>query len=60
MSDSSKQKFDLGASGTITCFVSKDAGRLLIEFNVGKEGLTKSGLNGLIFALKTVRESMVL
>jgi len=55
----SKQKFDLGKSGTITCHISKDAKRLLIEFNVDKEGLTKTGLNGLIDALKTIRERMV-
>jgi hypothetical protein len=42
MSDS-KKKFDLGKSGTITCHVSADAKRLLIEFNCDKLGLTKTG-----------------
>jgi hypothetical protein len=54
-----KKKFDLGKSGTITCHVSEDAKRLLIEFEVDKQGLTKTGVNGLIDALKKVREKMV-
>jgi hypothetical protein len=54
-----KQKFDLGKSGTITCHVSEDAKRLLIEFDVDKQGLTKTGVNGLIDALKKIREKMV-
>jgi hypothetical protein len=55
-----KQKFDLGkSSGTITCHVSKDAKRLLIEFDVDKDGLTKTGVNGLIDALKEIRDEMV-
>ena len=53
-----KKKFDLGKGGTITCHVSKDAKRLLIEFNVDKEGLSKTQLNGLIDALKAIREKM--
>jgi hypothetical protein len=59
MADSKKKKFDLGNSGTITCHVSGDARRLLIEFDVDKEGLTKSGVNGLIDALKSIRKEMV-
>ncbi len=58
MADSRKQ-FDLGKCGTITCHVSKDAKRLLIEFNVDKEGLTKTAVNGLIDALKEIRQEMV-
>jgi hypothetical protein len=54
-----KSKFDLGKSGNITCYVSKDGKRLLIEFDVDKEGLTKTGVNGLIDALKKVRQNMV-
>jgi hypothetical protein len=54
-----KKKFDLGKSGSITCHVSKDAKRLLIEFDVDKEGLTKTAVNGLIDALKEIREKMV-
>jgi len=59
MGDSSGKKFDLGKSGNITCHLSEDAKRLLIEFDVDKEGLTKTGVNGLIDALKKVREKMV-
>lgn len=55
----SKKKFDLGKSGTITCYVSDDGKRLLIEFNCDKQGLTKTGVNGLIDALKKIRQSMV-
>jgi hypothetical protein len=32
---------------------------LLIDFNVDKRGLNKTGVNGLIDALKNVREKMV-
>ena len=56
---STKKKFDLGKSGTITCHVSEDAKRLLIEFDVDKTGLTKTGVNGLIDALRKIREKMV-
>lgn len=56
---STKKKFDLGKSGTITCHVSEDATRLLIEFNVDKSGLTKTAVNGLIDALKEIRKQMV-
>jgi hypothetical protein len=54
-----KKQFDLGKSGSVTCHVSKNAKRLLIEFNVDKDGLTKTALNGLIDALKEIREKMV-
>jgi hypothetical protein len=59
MGDDSRKKFDLGKSGSITCHLSEDARRLLIEFDVDREGLTKTGVNGLIDALKKVREKMV-
>jgi len=59
MGDDSRKKFDLGKSGSITCHLSEDARRLLIEFDVDKEGLTKTGVNGLIDALKKVREKMI-
>jgi len=59
MGDESRKKFDLGKSGSITCHLSEDARRLLIEFDVDKEGLTKTGVNGLIDALKKVREKMI-
>lgn len=55
----SNKRFDLGKSGTVTLHVSKNGKRLLIEFDVDKDGLTKSGLNGLIDALKEIREKMV-
>jgi hypothetical protein len=55
----SKKKFDLGRSGTITCLVSEDGKRLLIEFAVDPAGLTKTGVNGLVEALKKIREKMV-
>ena len=58
MADAIKKKFDLGRDGTITCHVSEDARRLLIEFDVDREGLTKSGVNGLIDALKKIRDKM--
>lgn len=58
MGDGKKKKFDLGRDGTITCHVSEDAKRLLIEFAVDKEGLTKAGVNGLIDALKKMRDKM--
>jgi hypothetical protein len=59
MADGWKKAFDLGRSGTITCHVSEDGKRLLIEFDTRKDGLSKTGVNGLIDALKKVREKMV-
>ena len=50
--------YDLGRNGTITFHVSEDAKRLLIEFDVEKEGLTKQGVNGLIDALEEIRKKM--
>jgi hypothetical protein len=58
MAGSKKKEFDLGRDGSITCHLSEDGKRLLIEFDVDKEGLTKSGVNGLIDALKKVRDKM--
>jgi len=58
MADGKKKKFDLGRDGSITCHVSEDAKRLLIEFDIDKEGLTKAGVNGLIDALKKIRDKM--
>lgn len=58
MGEGKKKKFDLGRDGTITCHVSEDSKRLLIEFDVDKEGLTKAGVNGLIDALKKIRDKM--
>jgi len=50
--------YDLGRNGTITFHVSEDAKRLLIEFDVEKEGLTKQAVNGLIDALEEIRKKM--
>jgi len=58
MAESKIKKFDLGKDGTIACHVSENAKRLLIEFDVDKEGLTKTGVNGLIDALKKIRDKM--
>ena len=58
MADGKKKKYDLGRDGTITCHVSEDSRRLLIEFEVDNEGLTKAGVNGLIDALKKIRDKM--
>ena len=58
MSEGTKKKFDLGRSGTIVCHLSEDSKRLLIEFDVDKAGLSKTGVNGLIDALKKIREKM--
>ena len=49
----------MGRSGTITCYISEDKKRLLISFSTRPEGLSKTGVNGLIEALKKVRERMV-
>ncbi len=54
-----RKEYDLGRSGRIVCHVSEDGKRLLIEFDVDKEGLSKTGVNGLIEALKKIREKMV-
>ena len=58
MGQPGKQKFNLGRDGTITLYVSESAKRLLIGFDVDKEGLSKAGVNGLIDALKKVRDKM--
>jgi hypothetical protein len=59
MADGKKKKYDLGKSGEITCHLSEDSKRLLIEFDTDKEGLSKTGVNGLIDALKDIRDKMV-
>ncbi|HEY1461765.1 MAG TPA: hypothetical protein VGH59_17130 [Casimicrobiaceae bacterium] len=53
-----KTSFDLGKSGTITCHISDDKKRLLIDFEVDKRGLTKTGVNGLIDVLEKVKKDM--
>jgi hypothetical protein len=59
MADGKKYKFDLGKSGDFSCHLSEDGKRLQIDLDVEKEGLTKTGVNGLIEALKKVRDKMV-
>jgi hypothetical protein len=58
MADAYKKKVDLGKDGDITFHLSENGKRLLIEFDVDKEGLSKTGVNGLIDALKKIREKM--
>jgi hypothetical protein len=58
MGDPWKKKFDLGRDGTIKLYLSENAKRLLIAFDVDKEGLSKAGVNGLIDAIKEARDKM--
>ena len=59
MAAGKKKRFSLGRDGNIICHVSNDAKRMLIEFDVDKDGLSKTGVNGLIDALKKIRDKMV-
>jgi hypothetical protein len=58
MADGKKYKFDLGKSGKFNCLLSEDGKRLQVDLDVEKDGLTKTGVNGLIDALKKVRDKM--
>ncbi|HKN10028.1 MAG TPA: hypothetical protein VJ376_11175 [Pseudomonadota bacterium] len=58
MGNGKRKTFELDRDATIICHVSGDGRRLLIEFDVDKTGLTKTGVNGLIDALKEIREKM--
>jgi len=58
MAEGKKKNYDLGKNGSVTFHVSEDAKRLLIEFDVEREGLTKTGVNGLIDALTEIRKKM--
>ena len=49
---------DFGKNGNVTLHLSDDAKRLLIEFKVGKDGLTKTDINYFIPNLKEIREKM--
>jgi hypothetical protein len=51
--------FDLGRSGTVTCYVSDDKKRLLISVAIDSRGFTKTGINGFIEVLRKLREKMV-
>ena len=42
-----KKKIDLGRDGNIIIYISENAKRLLIGFEVDKEGLSKAGVNGM-------------
>jgi len=53
-----KKKIDLGRDGNIIIYISENAKRLLIGFEVDKEGLSKAGVNGMIDALKKARDKM--
>ena len=57
--DAKQATLYLGKDGEVTCHISEDARRLLIEFGVDREGLTKTGVNGLIDALIKIRDKMV-
>jgi hypothetical protein len=59
MADGKSKKFDLGKGVTLVCHVSEDGKRLRIEADVDEDGLTKTQVNGLIDALKKIRERMV-
>jgi len=48
MGKGKSKKVDLQKNGSVTLHLSDDAKRLLIEFNVGKSGLTKTDVNYLI------------
>jgi len=50
--------FDLDRKSAVACQLSEDRKRLRVEFDVEKEGLTKTGVNGLIDALEKVRDKM--
>ena len=58
MKEVNPKKIELGRSGDITLLLSEDCKRLLIKFDTDKEGLTKTGVNGMISALKEIRERM--
>jgi hypothetical protein len=58
MKEAYQKKIDLGRCGAVTLHVSKDAKRLLLEFETEPEGLDKTGLNSFIDALKKVRDRM--
>jgi hypothetical protein len=51
-------KFDLDKQSAVACHLSEDRKRLRVEFDVEKEGLTKTGVNGLIDALEKIRDKM--
>jgi len=58
MGKEKRSEVDLGTNGNITLHLSDDVKRLLIEFNVDKDGLSKTDINCLIPILKDIREKM--
>ena len=50
---------NLGRSGAVTLHLSDDAKHLVITTSVDVRGFTKTGVNGLIDALKDIRDQMV-
>jgi hypothetical protein len=58
MSESKAKEFGLDKGDSVICHLSEDSKRLLLEFHVDKRGLTKTGVNGLIDALKNIRRKM--
>jgi hypothetical protein len=53
------ERFHLGRDGSVICRVSKDSKRMQIEFDLREGTLTKSGVNGLIDFLESMREEML-
>lgn len=58
MEKATGKEYDLGRSGKVTFFLSDDKKRLLIAFDVDERGLSKTGVNGFIDALKKMRDKM--
>jgi len=53
-----RKSVELGSCGKVVLHVAGDRKRLLIEFDVKKEGFDKSGLNSFIDALEKIRKKM--
>lgn len=53
-----QRQVDLGSCGKVVLLLAGDRKRLLIAFDVEKEGFDKSGLNAFIDALEKVRKKM--
>jgi hypothetical protein len=59
MASGKTKQFELDRNNAVTFHLSEDARRLIIELQAEEEGMTKTGVNGLIDALKKMREKMV-
>jgi len=53
-----QKKVDLGSCGSVVLHLTANRKRMLIEFDVQKEGFDKSGLNAFIDALEKARKKM--